>query len=512
MNRPATFHELLRAAGLAIPDGIADTRIEGLKVDSRTVERGDVFLSLRGTQLDGTVFVEDAVSRGAAAVLVDLAPVGQNDAPFPSVRVAGIPVLSVPSLRSHVGNLYDVWNGYPSRALEFHGVTGTNGKSTTVLLMSGILRAAGRQVVSLGTIRYQIGHEILGSSLTTPSTEAFYGMLARGVAQGCDTVAMEVSSHALSQDRVRGVRFSRALFTNLTQDHLDFHADFEDYFAAKKRLFTEYLLPDGVGIINLDSPYGVRLLRERPGAHVTFSRGETAAGGKADLVLRDAHLSLERTELTLEHEGRTFVITSRLVGAINIENLLAAAAFGLSLGLSPGTVAKGIEDVVVPGRNEVIRLPNASFAVVDYAHTPDALERVLGSLRALTSGRLHVVFGCGGDRDRGKRPLMGGIAERLADRVVLTSDNPRSEEPEHILNGIREGMASPDAAVVITDRSAAIRNGLEHLETGDCLLVAGKGHEDYQILGQKTIHFSDQEEIAAWSAGRGPAGVGDACS
>jgi UDP-N-acetylmuramoyl-L-alanyl-D-glutamate--2,6-diaminopimelate ligase len=512
MNRPATFHELLRAAGLAIPAGLADVRIGGLKVDSRTVERGDVFLSLRGTRLDGTAFVEDAVRRGAAALLVDGAVDAQGHSPFPSVHGAEVPSLSIPSLRSHVGALYDAWNGYPSRALEFHGVTGTNGKSTTVLLMSGILRAAGRHVVSLGTIRYQIGHEILDATLTTPSTADFYGMLARGVAQGCDTVAMEVSSHALSQDRVRGVRFSRALFTNLTQDHLDFHADFEEYFAAKKRLFTEYLRPDGVGIINLDSPYGVRLLQEWTGAHVTFSRGEAAETRQADLVLREARLSLERTELTVEHQGRTFIITSRLVGAINIENLLGAAAFGLSLGLSPEMVAKGIEDVVVPGRNEVIRLPNRSFAVVDYAHTPDALERVLGSLRSLTSGRLHVVFGCGGDRDRGKRPLMGRIAERLADRVILTSDNPRGEEPEDILNDIRAGMDSPEAAVVLTDRRAAIRNGLEHLGTGDCLLVAGKGHEDYQILGGKTVHFSDQEEIAAWAAGRTSAGAGDTWS
>ncbi len=504
MNARITLHELLRAAGLVVPTGLADPVISGLKVDSRMIEPGDVFVSLRGTRLDGTAFITDAVKRGAAALLVDR-DVSEADAA--SSHSGNIPSLSVPALRRFVGSLYDAWNGFPSRTLEFHGVTGTNGKSTTVLLMSGILRTAGRRVVSLGTIRYQIGDEILDSSLTTPSTEAFYGMLSDGVSRGCDAVAMEVSSHALSQDRIRGVRFSRALFTNLTQDHLDFHADFEEYFAAKKRLFTEYLLPDGVAIINLDSPYGIRLLQEWQGSRVTFSRGETPAGREADLVVRNARMALDGTVLELAYRGRTFTLRSRLVGGINIENLMAATAFGLSLGLTPETVADGIADIVVPGRNEVFRLANDSFAVVDYAHTPDALERVLESLRALTPGRLQVVFGCGGDRDRGKRPLMGGIAERLADRVILTSDNPRSENPESILEAIREGMERPESAIMIVERREAIREGLARLRAGDCLLVAGKGHEAYQILGQEKIHFSDQEEIAAWSAGRKHAGA-----
>lgn len=504
MKAPVMLHDLLCAAGIAVPPGLKDVAVRGLKVDSRTVEPGDVFVSLRGSRLDGTAFIEDAVKKGASAVLVDH-PGTADDAVF--VHPAEVPTVGVPALRRFAGNLYDAWNGFPSRALEFHGVTGTNGKSTTVLLMSGILRAAGRRVVSLGTIRYQIGDEVLDSSLTTPSTEAFFGMLARGVSQGCDAVAMEVSSHALSQDRVRGVRFARALFTNLTQDHLDFHADFEEYFAAKKRLFTEYLLPDGVAIVNVDSPYGVRLLQEWQGARVTFSRGEDPAGRQADLVLHDADMSLDVTTLTLGWHGRSFTLASRLVGALNIENLLAATAFGLSLGLSPAAIASGIADVVVPGRNEVFRLANHAFAVVDYAHTPDALERVLGSLRDLTSGRLQVVFGCGGDRDRGKRPLMGAIAERLADRVILTSDNPRSEVPEQILEAIRAGMKRPETAIAFTDRREAIRHGLAQLRPGDCLLVAGKGHEDYQILGHQRIHFSDQEEIAAWVAEHPQAGT-----
>jgi UDP-N-acetylmuramoyl-L-alanyl-D-glutamate--2,6-diaminopimelate ligase len=513
---------LLQAAGIPVPSDFPDLFVTGLKTDSRAVGLGDAFLALQGAKLDGSAYVTEAIRRGAAAVLVETSETSESSASATSPsapQTSAVPTLSVPGLRGFTGPLYDAWYGYPSQALQFYGITGTNGKSTTVLLMSAILRAVGRGVVSLGTIRYQIGDEILDSTLTTPSTESFYELLARGVSAGCDSVAMEVSSHALSQDRVRGVKFRRALFTNLTQDHLDFHADFEDYFAAKKKLFTEYLLPDGVGVVNLDSPYGVRLLTEWSGERFTFSRGETPEGAAADLVLRHAELALEGTKLTLAYRGVEFTLASKLVGNLNVENLLAAAAFGLSLGLRPEMIVRGIADVTVPGRNEVFRLASrgshsapatevagngsdpqeGAFAVVDYAHTPDALERVLASLRPLTPGRLLVVFGCGGDRDRGKRPIMGEIAERLADQVILTSDNPRSEAPEAILAEIRSGMRNPAAARVLTDRREAIRNGLESLSAGDCLLVAGKGHEDYQILGTGKIHFRDQEEIAAWN-------------
>jgi UDP-N-acetylmuramoyl-L-alanyl-D-glutamate--2,6-diaminopimelate ligase len=502
-----SLNDLLRAAGLSAPAGFPDVRVSGLKTDSRTVEPGDAFIALRGSRHDGAGFAAEAALRGATALLVETA-----DAAASHVLEAGVPTLHQPDLRAFTGPLFDAWHGHPSRRMEFYGVTGTNGKSTTVLLMAAILRAAGRKVVSLGTIRYQIGDEVLDSTLTAPSAESFYGLIARGAEAGCDAVVMEVSSHALSQDRVRGVLFRRAVFTNLTQDHLDFHAGFEDYFAAKKRLFTGYLSADGMGVINLDTPYGLRLLAEWDGARFTFTResgiGSGGAGTKAakpDLALRKKELSLKGTRLLLESRDGEFNLESPLIGDLNVENLLAATAFGLSLGLSPDVVARGIAGVTVPGRNEVFHLSSVAggvegaFAVVDYAHTPDALERVLNSLRPLTPGRLHVVFGCGGDRDRGKRPLMGGIAERLADRVILTSDNPRGEDPEAILAGIRAGMRDPGSAAVIVDRREAIRDGLQHLKAGDCLLVAGKGHEDYQILGDRKVHFSDQEEIASWN-------------
>lgn len=489
MTARMPFSELLAGAGIAVPAGLPAVEVTGLQTDSRRVNPGDAFIALRGSKLDGTAFAADAATRGAAALLIEGRDEGMH------AEETAVPSVFVENLRAFTGPLFDAWHGRPSRALKFYGITGTNGKSTTTLLMSAVLRAAGRKVISLGTIRYEIGDEVLGSDLTTPSTDAFFAMLARGVEKGCDSVTMEVSSHALAQDRVGGIRFDRALFTNLTQDHLDFHKDFEDYFAAKKKLFTEYLAADGVGIVNLDSPYGVRLLEEWNGARVTFSRSNPAA----DLVVRAQELGLDGTRLTLAWRGREFPLRSRLIGAINVENLLAAAAFGLSLGFAPDVVAEGISEVTVPGRNEVFSLPGGGVAVVDYAHTPDALERVLQSLRALTPGRLSVVFGCGGDRDRGKRPLMGAIAERLADRAILTSDNPRGEDPEFILGQIRDGMNKPEAATVIADRRDAIREGLRGLGEGDCLLVAGKGHEAYQIVGAERLHFSDQEEIARWS-------------
>jgi UDP-N-acetylmuramoyl-L-alanyl-D-glutamate--2,6-diaminopimelate ligase len=492
MTARMSFAGLLKSAGIAVPAGLPSVEVTGLQTDSRRVNPGEAFIALRGTKLDGTAFAAEAAKRGAAALLVEAS--GEEGLPQGE---APVPTVFVPNLRAFTGPLFDAWYGRPSKALKFYGITGTNGKSTTTLLMSAVLRAAGRKVISLGTIRYEIGDEVLGSDLTTPSTDAFFAMLARGVEKGCDSVTMEVSSHALSQDRVGGIRFDRALFTNLTQDHLDFHKDFEDYFAAKKKLFTEYLAGDGVGIVNADSAYGVRLLEEWHGKRVTFSRGETAEGAKADLVVREQALSLDGTRLTVAWKGETFALRSRLIGAINVENLLAAAAFGLSLGLSPAVVAEGIAEVTVPGRNEVFSLPGGGVAVVDYAHTPDALERVLQSLRALTPGTLNVVFGCGGDRDRGKRPLMGAIAERLADRAILTSDNPRGEDPDAILAEIRAGMKTPESATVIADRREAIREGLRGLRPGDCLLVAGKGHESYQIVGAERLHFSDQEEIAA---------------
>lgn len=513
--------ELLRAAGLAVTS-VRDTEIAGVRIDSRKVGKGDLFLALKGAHDDGSRYVADAISRGAAAVLSEgNSHPALEGAPEPH---PGAEILPCPGLRSKVGDLFNAWYGRPAEGMDTVAVTGTNGKSTITKLTSSILKAAGRKVISLGTISYDIDGEALPSDLTTPGPDQFFALLRQGADKGCNALAMETSSHALSQDRVKGVLFARAIFTNLTRDHMDYHPDFEDYYQAKKRLFTHYLRPDGIAILNLDSPQGARLAGELPCAKLTFSRGahalETsadpgvsagrppAARPKADLELRSSRLTLAGTEFEVAFKGASFRFRSKLVGSLNLENLLAAVAFGFSMGFDAAVIGKGIEDVTVLGRAQVFALPSGGFAVVDYAHTPDALERILISLRPLTTGKLACLFGCGGDRDRTKRPIMGKIAVTLADRAVLTSDNPRGEDPQAILTEVAAGMPDRSRATLIADRRDAIRAALATIGKDDCLLIAGKGHEDYQIIGKTKRHFSDQEEILAWAEEARKAGIG----
>lgn len=512
--------ELLRASGLNLT-AARDPEIAGVHIDSRKVGKGDLFLALKGAHDDGSRYVADSIARGAAAILSE-----GNSHPALDGAIEphpGAEILPCPGLRGKVGDLLNAWYGRPAEGMDTVAVTGTNGKSTTAKLMAAILKAAGRKVITLGTIDYDIDGKTVPSDLTTPGPDTFYAMLREGADQGCTALSMEVSSHALSQDRVKGVLFARAVFTNLTRDHMDYHRDFEDYYQAKKRLFTHYLRPGGVAILNLDSPQGIRLSQELSCAKLTFSRGAdaivtsgdaaAASAGKpplvkpqADLELKSSKLTLSGTEFEVSFKGVAFKFKSKLVGTLNLENLLAAVAFGFSMGFDPKAIAAGIKDVTVLGRAQVFGLPSGGFAVVDYAHTPDALERILISLRPLTPGKLVCLFGCGGDRDRTKRPIMGGIAVTRADLAVLTSDNPRTEDPQAILAEVAAGMKDKSKATIVADRREAIRAALATLGKDDCLLIAGKGHEDYQIIGKEKRHFSDQEEILAWAGERGGQG------
>lgn len=495
---------LLEDAGIKV-QARTDPDIRGVRTDSRKAGPGDLFLALVGTRDDGSRYMEEALARGAAAVLSEAPAVAAKDAKDPKRAE----IIAFPGLGSKVGSLFNAWYGRPAEDMEAVGVTGTNGKSTITKLTASMLKAAGRKAVSLGTINYEIADEILPSELTTPGPDDFFRMLRRGADAGCDALVMEVSSHALSQGRIRGVTFSRAVFTNLTRDHLDYHRDFDDYYQAKKKLFTEYLRPGGMAVLNLDSPYGAQLARELTCPRITFSRSASRGGAEAaaDVTLGDSRLSLSGTEFEATYRGASHRFHSRLIGGINLENLLAAVTLGFSLGLDVGIISRGIAEVTVDGRNQVFGLPGGAFAVVDYAHTPDALERVLASLRPLTKGRLVCLFGCGGDRDRSKRPIMGSIAADLADRAFLTSDNPRTEEPGAILEEILAGVADRARMEVVPDRRLAIATALDSLEDGDCLLVAGKGHEDYQVIGKEKRHFSDQEEILAWTGKNTDAGA-----
>ncbi len=450
--------------------------ISDIAIDSREVRPGSLFIALHGSVSDGHDHVSDAISRGAGALLLSR-PVdcpgfegGVIRAEDPGRLLAGIA---------------RAWFADPSRNLEITGITGTNGKTTTTFLIQSILREAGRSAAILGTVGYFIGDETYEAPNTTPDVLRLNRMLARCVERRFRDVVMEVSSHALKLDRVDGIRFHCGIFTNLTQDHLDFHSDMEDYFQAKARLFE---MTSGRGAVNIDDAYGRRLLRMYPSL-ITFGDGGIVQA-------RNATLSMHGASFDLSVDGTTVPVRTKLVGRPNISNGLAAASAAHLLGIDPAVIARGLASAQSPrGRFELVSpdvTEKRGFSIaVDYAHTPDALERLLKTGRDLKPGRLLAVFGCGGDRDRTKRPIMGRLASQLADEVWITSDNPRTEDPERILDEIMTGVAGPCRRMV--DRREAIHSAVAGMKRGDLLLIAGKGHEDYQIIGRTKKHFDDRE-------------------
>jgi UDP-N-acetylmuramoyl-L-alanyl-D-glutamate--2,6-diaminopimelate ligase len=489
--------ELLTALGTVAPWG-GDAEIGGIAIDSRRVQPGDVFFALPGTRTDGRQHVAEAIARGARAVVT----AGEIDAP-------GVPIVRSEAPARLLGLAAAHLAGDPSASLTLVGVTGTNGKTTTTYLLEAIWRAAGLSAGVLGTIDYRFAGTTRPAPLTTPDALSLQTLLAEMRAAGATHVVMEVSSHALAQERVAGCRFDAAVFTNLTRDHMDFHADFDDYRRAKLRLFDEHLRasgkPDPVAIVNADDPVGAALAADVATRCVPYGRARYAAVRPLEVTA-----TLAGTRGTLELGGTAVPFRSRLVGAPHVENILAAVATAWALGADVEAITAGIAEVSVPGRLE--HIPGPGFSVlVDYAHTPDALARSLEVVRPLAAGRVIVVFGCGGDRDRGKRPLMGEAAARLADVVVLTSDNPRTEEPVRIIaeieGGVRgAGLTSTGTGrryLIEPDRRAAIALAIGFARPGDIVLVAGKGHEDYQIVGTEKRHLDDRQEVrAALAAGR----------
>jgi UDP-N-acetylmuramoyl-L-alanyl-D-glutamate--2,6-diaminopimelate ligase len=383
---------------------------------------------------------------------------------------------------------------HPSRKLRLIGVTGTNGKTTTTHLIRSILEAEGVKVGLLGTIGYMIGEEMIPATHTTPESLELNELLALMVNKGCGAAVMEVSSHSLALSRVFGLEFSAACFTNLTQDHLDFHGTMEEYFKAKRILF-EGLSPAACAVSNADDPYGAKILDGTAARTLTYSRNAAA-----DVRARDVRMTVAGMRMTVEHNGKALDLESRLTGRFNVENILAACATGFGLGVAEECIRTGVSRLhAVRGRFEQIVSPAGWTAVVDYAHTPDALEKCLRTIRDLlpkeNPGRIITVFGCGGNRDRGKRPKMGRIASELSSITVVTSDNPRKEEPGAIIDEIIAGVQSGATVHREEDRRAAIGKALAMARPGDVVLVAGKGHEDYQIVGEHKHHFDDREEV-----------------
>jgi UDP-N-acetylmuramoyl-L-alanyl-D-glutamate--2,6-diaminopimelate ligase len=470
--------------------GDRQVQVTALTDDSRHIKPGTVFVAVQGETVDGHSYVRQAVAAGAAALIVQEDSVPQGPP---------VPMVGVRDSRRALGMLAARLLNDPSTHLRMIGVTGTNGKTTTTYLCKAMLVSAKRHVGLIGTVAYEIGSERIDASHTTPGAVELQQLLARMVQGGLDTVAMEVSSHALAMDRTSGCEYDTAVFTNLTQDHLDYHHTMEEYFQAKVRLFTGLTASGSKpgpkrAIVNADDSWGLRI---RQACHVpvwTYSLREAS-----DIRAYDVHLSVNGTTFRVVTPNGDCHVESRLVGEHNIYNVLAAIGVGLSEGLSLDVICEGIRTVRnVPGRFERVDAGQSFTIVVDYAHTEDALLRLLTAAQTLKTGRIITVFGCGGDRDRGKRPKMGRAATERSDVVILTSDNPRTEDPMTILQevetGVRDALQGGRVRYeMIPDRRTAIETAIREAKCGDMVLIAGKGHEDYQIIGKQKFHFDDRE-------------------
>jgi len=476
--------------------GSPDPAVLGIAYDSRKVETGYLFAALKGEREDGNRYVSDALRHGACAVLSAGAP--PESFPATWVRVKD----DRRSLALAARNYYS----RPDLRLGVTGVTGTNGKTTVVHLLESIFGAEGGRICALGTLVYRIGQEEFKADRTTPESVDLYRLLDRAVTEGCRRAVAEISSHSLALRRVAGLRFAAAVFTNLTRDHLDFHKDMESYFRAKLVLFAE--LPEGhPAVVNRDDSASDRLLAATRGRPVTygFSPG-------SDVRVESFESDRDGTTVSLRAFGRSLKLRTRLFGRPNASNIAAATAAALSLDCPTTAVEAGVASLAgVPGRLESVGHGQGFAVYVDYAHTDDALANTLTTVRDLHPRRLIVVFGCGGDRDRSKRPLMGAAAARLADFAILTSDNPRTEDPLAILADVERGIreAVPAASYQVEpDRREAIRLALAEAGQGDAVVIAGKGHETYQILGNRTIPFDDREVVRELLRTRIPANSG----
>ncbi len=458
-----------------------ETEIRSLAYDSRKIDPGALFFAISGEKADGHRFVAQALERGAAALASEREPPAELAPRW----------VRVPKIRRALAQAARNFYHHPDRKLEIVGITGTNGKTTTAYLLESIYGAAGIRAGLFGTIEYRLGARALPALNTTPESLDLLGYLAEVAEAGGRAAVMEVSSHALAQERVWGFQFTAAVFTNLTRDHLDYHHDFESYFAAKRRLFeglgTE---PPGVSVINLDDPWGKRLLDLPLPRRITYGMGSDAEVSPKRWSQSSAGLRgiISTPQGPLE-------ITSPLVGRANLANILAATATAVGLGLPAEAIVRGLADLrQVPGRFERVDEGQPFLVVVDYAHTDDALRNVLSVARELASNRLIVVFGCGGERDRTKRPLMGEVAGSMGDLVILTSDNPRGEDPLRIMSDALVGLQKTGKPYVAeVDREPAIRKALEAAGPGDVVVLAGKGHETYQVLKDGPVPFDDRQ-------------------
>jgi UDP-N-acetylmuramoyl-L-alanyl-D-glutamate--2,6-diaminopimelate ligase len=482
------LRDLLDSSDLSLTQGDSGIEITGIQYSSRQVIPGNLFVAIPGYRVDGHAYIQDAIDRGAIALVVSK----------PVQVASNVTVVTAKDSRLALAQLSAAYYDHPSRHLRMIGVTGTNGKTTVTYLLEDILRRAGLKTGLLGTIGMRVGQREVAASHTTPESRDLQCALDEMRRERVTHVVMEVSSHSLALSRVAEVEYDTVVFTNLTQDHLDFHSDMEDYFQAKSRLFSELGLRESkqtkTAVINGDDAYGRRLPQLCRAGVRLLTYGLDAQN---DLYVSNITSGVKGSSFTMHTPKGNVNVEIATPGVHSVYNALAATGAAIAEGISLEIIRAGLGSVGVPGRMEPVDSGQSFGVFVDYAHSPDSLENVLRACRSFTQGRLIVVFGCGGDRDRGKRPLMGEIAARLADVAVLTSDNPRSEDPLAIIDDVMEGVSIGSAAnkvLVEPDRRAAILQAITLARPGDVVLLAGKGHETYQIMPEGTTNFDDREE------------------
>ncbi|WP_443090773.1 UDP-N-acetylmuramoyl-L-alanyl-D-glutamate--2,6-diaminopimelate ligase [Basfia succiniciproducens] len=473
-----------------------DDRFDAIKLnrmtlDSRSVRTGCLFVAIKGHSVDGRQFIPQAISAGASAVLKEC---DNADDHLQVSEQNQIPVISYYRLSEHLSDIADKFYKAPSQHLTLVGVTGTNGKTTVSQLLAQWAQLLGRKPAVMGTIGNGLFGALKPTANTTGSAIEVQSSLADFVQQGADFAAIEVSSHGLVQHRIEALHFAAGIFTNLSRDHLDYHHSMENYASAKKRLFSE--LSCQQKIINADDEIGAQWLRELPDAVAVSCNPAYQPTQENWLKVTAVSFNSQGATITFNSSWGGAILTSRLIGAFNVSNLMLVLATLLSLGYSLDELLKTVSQLTgVCGRMEMLHAAHKPTVIVDYAHTPDALEKALQAARAHCTGRLWCVFGCGGDRDKGKRPLMAQVAERFADYVIVTDDNPRTEDRHQIVQDIAAGFKRPESVNIVYDREQAIRTAVQSAVENDVILIAGKGHEDYQIIGHTKHHFSDQEAV-----------------
>lgn len=484
-----TLKDIISTLDVQQVQGNQNVSIQDITADSRAVKPNSLFIALDGATVDGHNYIDKAVDAGAVAVIVSK----------PVTVPADVCVITVDDTRQAMMVCVPYFFDYPANRMRMVGVTGTNGKTTTTHMIRHILKAQGFKVGVIGTVHIMIGDTSYPIHNTTPDVVDLQHILHQMAQENVEYCVMEVSSHALALGRVSGVEFDTAVFTNLTQDHLDFHKTFENYLAAKCKLFEQVSAPNQVkdnkgAVINIDDSYGYRVMEKTTAPTITYS-----TLGKGTLNVSDVHMSTKNSQYTVNYKGESYPVSMNTTGLFNVYNTLAAIGACLQEGISMEAIDTALKTFSsVPGRFELIEEGQDFAVVVDYAHTPDGLQNILETAKAIKENRIIIVFGCGGDRDATKRPIMGRIAAEYGDKIYVTSDNPRTEDPVQIVKdvevGVKEALREGTSYEVIVDRREAINHAIHDAKAGDIVIIAGKGHENYQILKNETIHFDDREE------------------